>query len=81
VLARQPGGQIRGCSHPGETDSFKLPLRQIAEGVITLMELTISAPDRTTISRRAVKLPVQVPHRQLHVFIDITVLQVYVAGQ
>jgi hypothetical protein len=41
--------------------AFKLPLRQI-EGlmasVLTLMDLTISAPDHTTVSRRAVTLPV-----------------------
>jgi hypothetical protein len=54
--------------------AFKLPLRQ-AEGlmasVLTLMELTISAPDHTTVSRRAVTLPViqsaQVPPGPLHV--------------
>jgi hypothetical protein len=54
--------------------AFKLPLRQ-AEGlmtsVLTLMDLTISAPDHTTISRRAVKLaviqpdPAAVPHGPL----------------
>jgi Transposase DDE domain len=57
--------------------AFSLALRQ-AEGlmasVITLMNLTISAPDRTTISRRAVTLPViqaaSVPHGPLHLLID-----------
>jgi DDE family transposase len=49
------------------------------------MKLTISAPDHTTLSRRAVKLPViqpaQVPHGALHMLIDSTGLQVYGAGQ
>ena len=53
--------------------------------VLTLMELTISAPDHTTVSRRAVTLPViqpaQVPHGPLHVLIDSTGLQVYGSGQ
>src|SRR3954469_20016414 len=68
--------------------AFKLPLRQ-AEGlmasVLTLMDLTISAPDHTTVSRRAVTLPViqarVVPPSPLHVLIDSTGLQVYGAGQ
>jgi len=49
------------------------------------MNLTISAPDHTTVSRRAVTLPVvrpaSVPHGPLHVLIDSTGLQVYGAGQ
>jgi len=49
------------------------------------MGLTISAPDHTTVSRRAVTLPVisapSVPHGPLHVLIDSTGLQVYGAGQ
>jgi hypothetical protein len=68
--------------------AFKLALRQI-EGLMTsvlsLMGLTISAPDHTTVSRRAVTLPViqatSVPHGPLHVLIDSTGLQVYGAGQ
>jgi hypothetical protein len=44
------------------------------------MKLTISAPDHTTVSRCAVKLPLiqpaQVPHGALHVLIDSTGLQV-----
>ena len=68
--------------------TFKLPLRQI-EGLMTsvlsLMGLTISAPDHTTVSRRAVTLPViqatSVLHGPLHVLIDSTGLQVYGAGQ
>jgi transposase len=49
------------------------------------MDLTISAPDHSTISRRAVTLPViqpeSVPHGPLHLLIDSTGLQVYGAGQ
>jgi hypothetical protein len=54
--------------------AFKLPLRQIEAlmtSVLSLMGLTISAPDHTTISRRAMTLPVihatSVPHGPLHV--------------
>jgi IS5 family transposase len=53
--------------------------------VLTLMGLTLSAPDHSTVSRRAVTLPViqpaPVPHGPLHVLIDSTGLQVYGAGQ
>jgi hypothetical protein len=53
--------------------------------VLSLMGLSISAPDHTTVSRRAVTLPViqaaSVPHGPLHVLIDSTGLQVYGAGQ
>ena len=53
--------------------------------VLWLMDLTISAPDHTTVSRRAVKLPgiqpAQVPHGALHVLIDSTGLHVYGADQ
>ena len=61
-----PGGQARYTDAAIQTSlmvraAFKLPLRQ-AEGlmasVLTLMDLTISAPDHTTVSRRAVTLPV-----------------------
>jgi transposase len=68
--------------------AFKLPLRQtegLMASVLTLMDLTISAPDHTTVSRRAVTLPVtqgtQVPQGPLHILIDSTGLQVYGAGQ
>jgi hypothetical protein len=68
--------------------AFKLPLRQtegLMASVPTLMDLTISAPDHTTVSRRAVTLPMvqpaSVPHGALHVLIDSTGLQVYGAGQ
>jgi hypothetical protein len=90
-----PGGQARYSDAAIQTSlmvrtAFKLALRQ-AEGlmtsVLTLMDLTISAPDHTTVSRRAVKLAVirpataTVPHGPLHVLIDSTGLQVYGAGQ
>jgi hypothetical protein len=49
------------------------------------MGLTISVPDHTTVSRRAVTLPViqatSVAHGPSHVLIDSTGLQVYGAGQ
>ena len=88
-----PGGQARYADVAIQTSlmvrtAFKLPLRQ-AEGlmasVLGLMDLTISAPDHTTVSRRAVTLPViqaaKVPHGALHVLIDSTGLQVFGAGQ
>ena len=68
--------------------AFKLPLRQtegLMASILTLMDLTISAPDHTTVSRRAVKLPVirpaAVPPGPLPVLIDSTGWQIYGAGQ
>ena len=61
-----PSGQARYTNAAIQTGlmlraAFKLALRQI-EGLMTsvlsLMGLTISAPDHTTVSRRAVTLPV-----------------------
>src|SRR4051812_45929115 len=88
-----PNGQARYTDAAIQTSlmlrtAFKLALRQ-AEGlmtsVFTLMGLTLSAPDHSTVSRRAVTLPViqaaQVPSGPLHVLIDCTGLQVYGAGQ
>jgi hypothetical protein len=88
-----PSGQARYTGAAIQTGlmlqpAFKLPLRQI-EGLMTsvlsLMGLTISTPDHTTVSRRAVTLPViqatSVPHGPLHVLIDSTGLQVDGAGQ
>jgi hypothetical protein len=94
-----PSGQARYTNAAIQTSqmlraAFKLALRQI-EGLMTsvlsLMGLTISSPDHTTVSRRAVTLPVtqatvvtqatSVPHGPLHVLIDSTGLQVYGAGQ
>src|SRR5271166_2981962 len=88
-----PDGQARYSNAAVQTNlmlrtAFKLALRQtegLMASVITLMDLTISAPDHTTISRRAVTLPgIQpdsVPHGPLHLLIDSTGLQVYGAGQ
>jgi Transposase DDE domain len=91
--AAWPSGQARYTGAAIQTSlmlraTFKLALRQI-EGLMTsvlsLMGLTISAPDHTTVSRRAVTLPViqapSIPHGPLHVLIDSTGLQVYGAGQ
>jgi hypothetical protein len=70
-----PGGQARYTDAAIQTSlmvrmAFKLPLRQtegLMASVLTLMDRTISAPDHTTVSRRAVTLPViqpaQVPCR------------------
>ena len=68
--------------------AFKLALRQtegLMTSVFTLMGLTLSAPDHSTVNRRAATLPViqatQVPAGPLHMLIDSTGLQVYGAGQ
>ena len=68
--------------------AFKMALRQtegLMESVLTLMNLTITAPDHTTVSRRAVGLTVRkspsAPKGPLHVLIDSTGLQVFGAGQ
>jgi hypothetical protein len=90
---RGPNGQSRYANVAIQTSlmlgaAFKMRLRQtegLVGSVITLMGLTISAPDHTTVSRRAVTLPVvrsaPVPDGPLHVLIDSTGLQVYGAGQ
>ncbi len=88
-----PSGQARYREAAIQTSlmlrtAFKLALRQ-TEGlmisVLTLMGLTLSAPDHSTVSRRAVTSPgiqpAQVPHGPLYVLIDSTGLQVYGAGQ
>ena len=87
------GGQARYTDAAIQTSlmlrtAFKLPLRQtegLMTSVLTLMGLTLSAPDHSTVSRRAVALPViqpaHVPAGPLHVLIDSTGLQVYGAGQ
>ncbi len=79
-----PGGQARYTDAAIQTSlmvrtAFKLPLRQtqgFMASVFTLMDLTISAPDHTTVSRRAVGLPMarsaQLPQGALHVLIDST---------
>jgi transposase len=88
-----PGGQARYKDAAIQTTlmvrtAFKPALRQtegLMASVITLMALSISAPDHSTISRRAVTLPTiqpdSVPQGPLHLLIDSTGLQVYGAGQ
>jgi transposase len=68
--------------------AFKMALRQtegLMDSVLTLMNLTISAPDHTTLSRRAVGLTgmrsALAPKGPLHVLIDSTGLEVFGAGQ
>src|SRR3954471_1936553 len=82
---------LHGRSHPDQPDAAHgvqagvAPDRGPDDIVLALMGLTISAPDHSTVSRRAVRLPViqpaHVPHGPLHVLIDSTGLQVYGAGQ
>src|SRR3954470_20599792 len=88
-----PSGQARYTDAAIRTSlmvrtAFKLPLRQtegLMASVLMLMGLTISAPDHTTVSRRAVTLPIiqaaLVPSGPLHVLIDSTGLQVFGTGQ
>ena len=88
-----PSGQARFKDAAIQTSlmlrtAFKLALRQtegLMTSVLTLMGVTLSAPDHTTVSRRAVAFPVvqpaSVPPGPLHVLIDSTGLQVYGAGQ
>jgi transposase len=88
-----PHGQARYLDIAIETclmlrASFKMALRQtegLMASVLTLMNLTITAPDHTTVSRRAVGLTVtkstSAPEGPLHVLIDSTGLQVFGAGQ
>lgn len=87
-----PNGQRRYSAVAIQTSlmlrtAFRMALRQ-AEGllgsVITLLGLNLSAPDHTTVSRRAVSLPAlprEVPAGPLDILIDSTGLQVFGAGQ
>ncbi|RQS40345.1 IS5 family transposase [Burkholderia sp. Bp8986] len=87
-----PNGQRRYSAVAIQTclmlrTAFRMALRQ-AEGllgsVITLMGLSLSAPDHTTVSRRALTLPAlprEVPAGPLDILIDSTGLQVFGAGQ
>ena len=68
--------------------AFKMALRQteaLMASILTLMNLKVSAPDHTTVSRRAVGLPTMrsapAPNGPLHVLIDSTGLEVFGAGQ
>ncbi|MET3139409.1 transposase [Undibacterium sp. GrIS 1.2] len=88
-----PTGQARYRDIAIETSlmlrmAFNIALRQtegLMESVLTLMNLTITAPDHTTVSRRSVGLTVtkspSAPKGPLHVLIDSTGLQVFGAGQ
>src|SRR6202162_1079982 len=88
-----PSGQARYTDAAIQTSlmlrtAFKLALRQtegLMTSVLTLMGLTISAPDHSTISRRAETLAgiqaASVPPGPVHVLIDSSGLQVYGAGQ
>jgi len=79
-----PSGQARFKDAAIQTSlmlrtAFKLALRQtecLMTSVLTLIGLTLSAPDHSTVSRRAVALrviqPAQVPPGPLHVLIDST---------
>jgi hypothetical protein len=80
-----PGGQARYKDAAIQTSlmvrtAFKLASRQtegLMASVITPMDLSISAPDHSTISRRAVTLPAiqpdpVPPHGPLHLLIDST---------
>jgi hypothetical protein len=87
-----PSGQARYADTAIQTSlmlraAFNLALRQtegLMASVLTLMNLTITAPDHTTVSRRAVALPViqaaSVPSGPSQVLIDSTGLQVYGQG-
>ncbi|MGF6851384.1 transposase [Paraburkholderia sp. CI3] len=87
-----PNGQCRYSAAAIQTClmlriAFKLALRQtegLMDSVITLMGANLSAPDHTTVSRRAVNLPplpAELLSGALHVLIDSTGLEVFGAGQ
>src|SRR5208282_728663 len=68
--------------------TFHLPLRQtegFMESIFALLGVTVSAPDHSTLSRRATTLPSvslgRMPDGPLHVLIDSTGLKVYGAGE
>lgn len=81
-----PGGQARYSDLAIQTclmlrTAFRIPLRQ-AEGlmasVISLMNLPLTVPDHTTVSRRATTLPPlpRIPAEgELHILIDSTGLK------
>jgi hypothetical protein len=64
---------------------FGLGLRRLIASVIAMIGLTITAPDHTTVSRRAVSLPalqrLPPPDGPLQILIDSTGLKVFGAGQ
>ena len=87
-----PGGQARYSDLAIQTclmlrTAFRIPLLQ-AEGlmasVFTLMNVALTVPDHTTVSRRAVVMPSlpRIPAEgKVHILIDSTGLKVYGAGQ
>jgi hypothetical protein len=88
-----PGGQVQYSDMAIKTGlmlrrTFHLPMRQ-TEGFMTsifaLLGVTVSAPDHSTLSRRAAALPSvslgRMPEGPLHVLIDSTGLKVYGAGE
>ena len=88
-----PGGQALYSDLTIETGmmlrlAFHLPLRQV-EGFMTsifsLMEVAITAPDHTTLSRRAACLPSiaieKLPDGPLDLVIDSTGVKIYGAGE
>jgi len=90
---RSPGGQAHYSDMAIETAlmlrlTFHLPLRQtegFMESIFALLGVTVSAPDHSTLSRRATTLPSvslgRMPDGPLHVLIDSTGLKVYGAGE
>jgi IS5 family transposase len=90
---QSPGGQAHYSDMAIETAlmlrlTFHLPLRQtegFMESIFALLGMTVSAPDHSTLSRRATTLPSvslgRMPDGPLHVLIDSTELKVYGAGE
>jgi IS5 family transposase len=88
-----PGGQAHYSDMAIETAlmlrlTFRLPLRQtegVMESIFALLGMTVSAPDHSTLSRRATTLPSvslgRMPDGPLHVLIDSTGLKVCGAGE
>jgi transposase len=88
-----PGGQAHYSDMAIETalmlrQTFHLPLRQtegFMQSIFALLGVTVSAPDHSTLSRRATTLPSvslgRIPDGPLHVLIDSTGLKVYGAGE
>ena len=88
-----PNGQARYRDIAIETclmlrAAFKMALRQtegLMNSVLTLMNMALSVPDHTTVSRRAARLTIakskSAPKGPLHVLIDSTGLEVFGAGK
>jgi hypothetical protein len=88
-----PGGQAHYSDMAIETAlmlrlTFHLPLRQtegFVESIFALLGVAVSAPDHSTLSRRATTLPSvslgRMPDGPLHVLIDSTGLKLYGAGE